>query len=142
MLRLACVGIIKNENNEVLITKRGVQPFQYQYVMPGGKLEPGESVYSCVKREVLEEVGIKVISAELYDIYEVFLPYTQYLILYFICSVSNVATVIDNCEVLETVWINRENFKDYDITEGTEYILSKIFQLKDYENKIGIKDFR
>ena len=65
---IACVGIIKNKDGKILITRRDVPPFQYQYVMPGGKLDAGESVYNCVKREVFEEVGLKVTEAKLYDI--------------------------------------------------------------------------
>ena len=70
-IKIACVGIIGNNNNEILITQRSIPPFQYQYVMPGGKLDEGESVFECVKREVFEEVGLKVNKAELFDIFEV-----------------------------------------------------------------------
>ncbi len=142
MIQVACVGLIENEKGGVLITKRGVSPFKEQYVMPGGKLDKGESVFDCVEREVFEEVGIKVELAELFDIYEVFLPHKQYLILYFLCKCSNFNVKIDNIEVIETQWVNKENFKNFNITEGTDYILSKFFNLDEVKNKKGIKDFR
>lgn len=42
--------------------KRGVG--SGQWVGPGGKVEPGESVRECVVREVREEVGIDVLDPE------------------------------------------------------------------------------
>jgi len=142
MFQVACVGIIPNERQEVLITKRGVSPFKNQYVMPGGKLDKGESVYECVSREVFEEVGIKINSSELFNIYEVFLPLKQYLILYFLCDVSEYNITIDYNEVTDTVWVDKNNYKNFDITEGTYYILSKFFRTGEFDNKRGIKDFR
>jgi mutator protein MutT len=59
MIKVACVGIIEDNNGKILITKRSIPPFQYQYVMPGGKLDKGESVFHCVKREVFEEIGLR-----------------------------------------------------------------------------------
>ncbi len=126
-IKIACVGIIGNNNNEILITQRSIPPFQYQYVMPGGKLDKGESVFECVKREVFEEVGLKVNKAELFDIFEVFLSSIYYLIIYFKCSVDNFNLKINKDEILDYDWVTSENYSDYDLTEGTKYILNKVF---------------
>ena len=126
-IKIACVGIIENNDREILITKRSIPPFQYQYVMPGGKLDKGESVFNCVKREVSEEVGLKVNKSELFDIYEVFLGSIYYLIIYFSCSVEKFNIEINKDEIIEYRWVNSLNYKDYDLTEGTKYILNKVF---------------
>lgn len=55
------VGVISNNLTQVLIAKR---PHHWMgggfWEFPGGKLEPGESAQHALKREVLEEVGLKV----------------------------------------------------------------------------------
>ena len=142
MVQVACVGLIENEQGEVLITQRGVSPFKEQYVMPGGKLDKGESVFDCVEREVFEEVGIKATETKLFDIYEVFLPHKHYLILYFLCKCSDFNVKIDNIEVIDFQWVNKDNFRYFNVTEGTDYILSKFFNLDEVKKKKGIKDFR
>lgn len=61
------VGILFNENGDVLIQKRernamlgGLWEF------PGGKQEPGESIHETCAREVAEEVGVSVDFPELF----------------------------------------------------------------------------
>jgi 8-oxo-dGTP pyrophosphatase MutT (NUDIX family) len=49
-------GIILNDNNEVLfIFRRG------KWDLPKGKLDEGETIEDCSKREVIEETGLKKI---------------------------------------------------------------------------------
>jgi len=60
------VGIIYNSNNEIFIAKRKKNQFMPGYwELPGGKLEPNEDHISAIKRELLEETGIKVIDCKL-----------------------------------------------------------------------------
>jgi 8-oxo-dGTP diphosphatase len=126
-IKIACVGIIEDNNGKILITKRSIPPFQYQYVMPGGKLDKGESVFHCVKREVFEEVGLKVTTASLFDIYEVFLISVYYLILYFKCNVESLELTINKDEILKYAWVTSSDYTSYNLTEGTKYILEKVF---------------
>jgi len=49
--------IVRNEDNEILLVKYVYTPNWY---LPGGAVEIGEDVRSAVKRELFEEVGIKI----------------------------------------------------------------------------------
>lgn len=60
MLQVA-VGVVKNQDNEVLITQRAVGADQGGlWEFPGGKLETNETSRQALKRELFEEVGIHV----------------------------------------------------------------------------------
>jgi len=55
------VAVITNEQGNVLIDRRkqeGLLGGLWEF--PGGKIEPGESVEDCVKREIMEELGIEI----------------------------------------------------------------------------------
>ena len=49
-----CKALIINDNNIMLGNERDT------YQFPGGHLEEGESFEECLKREILEEVGIEI----------------------------------------------------------------------------------
>lgn len=57
---LVGVSIIIKKDNKVLIGKRKNILGNGEWAFPGGHLEFKESFAKCVKREVMEEVGIKI----------------------------------------------------------------------------------
>jgi len=60
---LATLCYVKR-NNEVLMLHRNKDPndFHYgKYVLPGGKIEKGESPEDCIKREIEEETGLTLV---------------------------------------------------------------------------------
>jgi 8-oxo-dGTP diphosphatase len=59
------VGVIKNPKGEILISQRAAKAHQGGlWEFPGGKVEKGESVMQALRRELKEELGIKVKQCE------------------------------------------------------------------------------
>lgn len=59
------VGILIRENGDVLLGERPRgKPYAGYWEFPGGKVEPGESIETALKREFMEELGIAILSAE------------------------------------------------------------------------------
>lgn len=58
--RIPCVGGIVVDTGRVLLVQRGQQPSLGLWSIPGGRLEPGESLEAGCAREVLEETGLHV----------------------------------------------------------------------------------
>lgn len=46
--------------NSVLLVRRAREPAKGRWAFPGGSVEPGESMDHAVRREVLEETGLRV----------------------------------------------------------------------------------
>ncbi len=59
MTEVACAIIV--QKGQVLVTQRGEQmthPLKWEF--PGGKVKVGESPEYCVKREIMEELGLRI----------------------------------------------------------------------------------
>ena len=56
-LRVGCSAAIFDERKRVLLTRRSDNGM---WCLPGGAMEPGESVVEACEREVLEETGLSV----------------------------------------------------------------------------------
>ncbi|MEM3049937.1 MAG: NUDIX hydrolase, partial [Thermoplasmata archaeon] len=55
--------------NEILLIRRGKEPFKGLHALPGGFLDYNEKLEDCVVREVLEETGVKTSIVDLVGIY-------------------------------------------------------------------------
>ena len=59
--KLIGVAVIWDETGKILIDKRRLgDSFGGLWEFPGGKKEADETIENCIKREVLEELGIEV----------------------------------------------------------------------------------
>ncbi|TFV52306.1 NUDIX domain-containing protein [Blastococcus sp. TF02A_35] len=56
-----CVGgIVHDRAHRLLVVRRGQEPSRGLWSVPGGRVEPGETLAAAVEREVLEETGLRV----------------------------------------------------------------------------------
>ncbi|MBC3930976.1 NUDIX domain-containing protein [Undibacterium curvum] len=59
------VGILMRPDGDVLLAQRPPgKPYEGYWEFPGGKVESGEDILAALKREFLEELGIRIIDAQ------------------------------------------------------------------------------
>lgn len=59
------VGILMKPNGDVLLGQRPAgKPYPGYWEFPGGKVEAGESIFHALQREFMEELGVRVLSAQ------------------------------------------------------------------------------
>jgi len=54
----ASVALVRD--GKVLLIKRAHDPYKGLWTLPGGRLEPGETIEQCAIREVAEEIGVTI----------------------------------------------------------------------------------
>jgi ADP-ribose pyrophosphatase YjhB (NUDIX family) len=56
-----CVGgVVRDDVGRLLLIRRGQEPSRGLWSLPGGRVEPGETLEAAVVREVREETGLDV----------------------------------------------------------------------------------
>jgi 8-oxo-dGTP diphosphatase len=125
------VAVIINDDQEVLLTKRNVPPFQGEWVMPGGKIDLGEPIIRAIEREVMEEVGLQVEVVDLLDVFEHVTPGDEnyhFIILYYRCRPLFCDIRHNQDEVEEARWVAQQDLAAFKMPDGTRFILGKVFQ--------------
>jgi 8-oxo-dGTP diphosphatase len=124
------VAVIVDSDEQVLLTKRNIPPFQGEWVMPGGKIDLGEPIVEALKREVREEVGLEVEVGRLIDVFEHVTPGADnyhFIIIYYLCTPLYCGVNHNRDEVSEARWVPRSDLASYKIPAGARFILGKIF---------------
>ncbi|MGB3111363.1 MAG: NUDIX hydrolase, partial [Candidatus Omnitrophota bacterium] len=54
---VAC--LVSNDDGDLLLIKRGIEPCRGSWALPGGFIEAGETIQDAGERELFEETGLQ-----------------------------------------------------------------------------------
>lgn len=129
-IKTSVVACILDEEQRVLLTRRCIPPFCGRWVMPGGKIDHGESILSALHREVREEVGIEVRIEGLIDVFEhigVGERGDHFVILYYRATPLSLDLHPNGEECTEALWADPQSLPNLDLPPGARHILAKVF---------------
>jgi len=126
---------------EILLTKRGIDPYKSCWDIPGGFLKNGEQPEDGLKREIMEELGVQLLSRKLFfavvdryprdDIPEE-ANYT--LCLYYICTIDENTELKAEDDITESQWFSIESLPENLAFRGNKRAIkefARLFQKKD-----------
>jgi mutator protein MutT len=123
--RMAAKAFIVNDNEDVLILKEssdygeGTNPGKW--LIPGGRIEPGESYDEALKREIDEETGLEVEIEDLITMGEwrpkINGDQFQITAVFFKCRAEDSEIRLSE-EHIDYKWINPETHRDYNLIEN------------------------
>ena len=124
-IRIA-VQLIILSNNHVLLIKHS---YTNKYYFPGGGVKKKESLSDALKREILEELGVKINQPQLYRITEYYQNSRQdYIFLFKTTELSQKSKIeIDKFEITNYRWFSLSNINKHKsiLSPATYRLLTK-----------------
>jgi len=124
------VGAVIVEGGRVLLVRRDTEPLRGEWSVPGGMLELGEKLRDGVRREALEETGVKVEPGEVLDVFDsIFtdgLGKTQYhyVLIDYLCRVIS-GEAQAGSDVSDVRWVSLEALPAMGLRESVEQVVRK-----------------
>jgi 8-oxo-dGTP diphosphatase len=116
MIDVTC-AIIRNEDNEILIVRRGEKtdhPFKWEF--PGGKTNHKESNEECIIREISEELSMDIVICGQLKPVEYDYGHTKIRLIPFICDTLEELPLLS--EHVDFKWVSAEDLVNFDFTEA------------------------
>jgi ADP-ribose pyrophosphatase YjhB (NUDIX family) len=124
------VGAVIVEGGRVLLVRRDTEPLRGEWSVPGGMLELGEKLRDGVRREALEETGVRVEPGEVLVVFDsIFtdgLGKTQYhyVLIDYLCRVIS-GEAQAGSDVSDVRWVSLEALPAMGLREPVEQVVRK-----------------
>jgi 8-oxo-dGTP diphosphatase len=100
-----CVGAVVVDDGDLLLVRRGQAPALGAWSVPGGRLEPGETLAEAVVRELAEETGIEGVCGPLIGWVERMSDEHHFVILDFAVTVLERREPAPGDDASEAAWV-------------------------------------
>lgn len=121
MKQIEVVAAIIHHDGAYFATQRGYGEFEGIWEFPGGKIEPGESQETALKREIQEELGVDITIGELLCTTEYDYPTFHLTMHCYLCSVAS--GEIELREHKSAQWLTAETLDSVEWLPADEKII-------------------
>jgi len=126
----AVSGVIFDSEERVLLVRRGRPPARGKWSPPGGVVQLGEELEEALKREVLEECGLKVKVGSLIAVTSRILCDEEgkvqyhFILLDYLCQYVH-GTPVAGSDAGDVRWVGFDEVGDLDLTDGVLEVIRK-----------------
>jgi 8-oxo-dGTP diphosphatase len=129
------VGGLVVVEGRVLLIRRGKAPLLGRWSIPGGTVEPGETLKQALIREMAEETGLDVVPGRLLTVFDRIeregdVVVFHYVILDYLCRcLSEAGTARAGSDALEVRWVRAEELEPLDLTPKALEVVQEALHL-------------
>lgn len=121
------VAVICNAQGQILIDRRRLEgAMGGLWEFPGGKIEPGETVQECIKREIYEELAIDIEVGE--HLITIDHTYTDLRVTLTVHQCRHVAGIPQPLECDEIRWVDLNELEQFEFPSANSQIIAELKQ--------------
>jgi ADP-ribose pyrophosphatase YjhB (NUDIX family) len=106
-------------DGSLLVVRRGRGPAAGEWSVPGGRVEPGESLHAAVVRELLEETGLEVVVDRFLGWVERISDAHHFVILDFaVTPLDDAVAPVAGDDAAEAAWVPLAELGELRLVEG------------------------
>ncbi|MBW3536225.1 MAG: NUDIX hydrolase [Actinobacteria bacterium] len=113
-----CVGAVAVDAGRLLMVRRGRGPAAGDWSLPGGRVEPGETLAEAVVRELEEEAGIEGVCGPMIGWVERIDDDHHFVILDFSVDVLEGTEPVAGDDAAEARWVPLEEIAELNVVAG------------------------
>ncbi|HBE20705.1 MAG TPA: 8-oxo-dGTP diphosphatase MutT [Cyanobacteria bacterium UBA11149] len=122
------VGVIWNDQRQILIDRRRAEGLLGGlWEFPGGKIEAGETVEACIKREIKEELAIDIEVGDF--LITIDRDYSHFSVRLIVHHCRHLAGVPQTVECDEIRWVTLDEIEDFSFPEANSQIIAALRQI-------------
>jgi len=128
------VGAVIVDGARVVLIRRRFEPLAGEWSLPGGVVEAGEALESCVAREMREETGLDVAIGPVIDVFDRITRDDEgrvryhYVLVDYLCWPSG-GTLQAGSDVDAAVWADSSDLSAYHLTEKATAVIARALEL-------------
>lgn len=118
-------AIVFNRHRQVLMIRRNQAPAFGLWSVPGGKLEPGESLTDACRREISEETGLEIQPVAIVAVVERRIEDFHYVVIDFLAQLIDDENdrPVAQTDVSDVRWLELEHLDAYELVPGLQKII-------------------
>ena len=118
-----CVGAIVVHDDHLLMVRRGHGPAAGEWAVPGGRVEPGETLAEAVLRELREETALEGLCGSLLGWTEQLADDHHFVIMDFAVTCLDRAEPVAGDDAAEAAWVPLDQVVEHRLVAGLEQFL-------------------
>jgi mutator protein MutT len=119
------VAVIRNQQGKILIDRRRSQgDMAGLWEIPGGKVEPAETIQECIKREIQEELGIEIAVGD--RLMTITHRYPNFDVTLFVHDCEHLDGEPQPIECEEIHWVTVTEMANYPFPEANQQIIAML----------------
>jgi 8-oxo-dGTP diphosphatase len=127
------VGAVIVQDGKALIVKRAHEPRKGEWSLPGGRVELGETLIDAVRREILEETGLRVDVGPIVEVFDRIhhledrVRYHFVIVDYLCTPCGGSLSASDDAD--DVAWVSESELASYGVNEHASRVIRKGLQL-------------